>query len=1035
MKNDRGWRRVTHKERWEATFSDTSRKVKIIIPLPEKLEVWRRGRVVTREFDESAYDRAYLEFWTSGRSTGAYSLSVELNGREIKRYSRGIRGNARWHSVLLESPARETIRDAGEAEVIFSLSGAPHPETDYVTFYGDAAITSGNSFLFDGVDWTQDDLSEWPDDQQGEFYVRLAYKKGLFTEPSLTSERVVIPLLCLVAVFLLMLFRRSINQFRISTTFSAWKSTFRAHRELVVFLVMVFVLALVLRSYLVIRYPRSKLDEDAVLYDTIARNAVSGYGLAANPPEVYPLFFGYTLFLTGVYSVLGRDLQAVYLSQAVIGSLTCVLVFLIAYRLFDKGKCSSLVAALLACCFPPFIEYTGRLLTETLATFALALFVYLFTVAAKATRSRLFILSGLAFGLAVISRDIFFYLLVLILAIIVVASWRNKGQVIRFMIFFLLGAVLICSPLLVRNAFVFSPDRAFFGTMVRRSPSYVLTTIKAQDTAPAESTIEIVEDNPEEWQEASQTGVGEALPPEVSNVKGLVHDWIGYLRRHIERWMSIIEFVWYPGSWRSTPIFDISLRHLLTFRRLIVFLAFLGAITSLSQWKEHLLLYSLIVYASTVHAIMGGYPRYSIVWMPYVCIFAAAGIGALVIVVQRTRSKSLALALIALIAFIVSAIVAEEQFFWDLLGPLTDEGLLVIELCLVVLICFLLLKYRRKIPNAMICMGAVLAAFGYMVLRGQAMPLPPEETFSILMDANHYVGHLIDLPQWTQGYDSYYLKMKIDGAQIEPPQKKYGVRVFANGEMIKEYSISSEAIHGWERIPVDKQFIEGQKKLYVSLQVFGAPNVFENYLGVYIRRDRGYGLSVFNDSTHYLSIDRDEKQRGTFLIGLEMMGKGVYQDVDLWLGSRFDQAEKLALLGDESGNWYNLGEEIALVGYDVGDAVKAGEVLRPRLYWQARAKINEDYTVFVHLLDGEGNILAQQDGQPQGGDYPTFLWRRGEVVWDAHELHLPPDLADGCYQLVAGMYLLETMERLPVLDARGERQPYDMILLGEVKSE
>jgi hypothetical protein len=301
------------------------------------------------------------------------------------------------------------------------------------------------------------------------------------------------------------------------------------------------------------------------------------------------------------------------------------------------------------------------------------------------------------------------------------------------------------------------------------------------------------------------------------------------------------------------------------------------------------------------------------------------------------------------------------------------------------------------------------------------------------MDTHHYVGHLIDLPEWTRGYDNYYLKMKLDGAQIEPPQKKYGVRVFANGEVIKEYPISNEGIHGWERIPLDERFIEGQKKLYVSLQAFGAPDVFENYLGVYIRRDLDYGLSVFNDSTRYLSIDRDEEQKGTFLIGLEMRGRGAYRDVDLWLGSRLSQAERLALLGDESGKWYHLGEKIALVGYDVADTVKAGEVLRPRLYWQAQAKMDEDYTVFVHLLGGEGDIRVQQDCLPQGGDYSTSEWQPGEVVWDAHELYIPPDLAAGSYQLVAGMYLLKTMERLPVLDARGERGPHDMIPLGEVR--
>jgi hypothetical protein len=386
-----------------------------------------------------------------------------------------------------------------------------------------------------------------------------------------------------------------------------------------------------------------------------------------------------------------------------------------------------------------------------------------------------------------------------------------------------------------------------------------------------------------------------------------------------------------------------------------------------------------------------------------------------------------------LIAVIAVTIGAREQFFLNLFGPLTEEGLFVVKICLTVLICLMVFRYRSRIPHSGMSGLAIVIASGYMIFRGCGLPLSWKDAFSTLTEADHYVGHLIDLPPWTQGYDDYYLKMKLDGARIEPSQKKYGVRVFANGEMIKEYPISSEVIHGWERIPIDKRFIEGQKKLYVSLQVFGAPDVFENYLAVFIQKGQHYGLSIFNDSTRYLSIDRDEGQNGTFLIGLEMRGKGHYRDVDLWLGSRLGQADKLSLLGDESGMWYDLGEKIRLIGHEVKSIVKAGETLRPRLYWQARAPMAEDYTAFVHLLDEGGRLRAQQDWQPQRGDYPTSLWQRGEVIWDGHEIPLPPDLPAGTYRLVAGMYLLESMERLPVFDETGRRLSDDLIPLGEIQ--
>jgi len=374
VKNDRGWWfRPLHSRWWETTLSDTAQRVKVVIGLPEKLEVWQRGSVIAKDFNEGEYDGIRLEFWASGKSTGAYSLSVKLNGREIKRYPRGIKGNGRWHSVPLESPAREAIRDLGEAEVIFGLSGAPNPKTDYVTFYGDVAGDSRNSSFFDGADWTQDDLSSQAGDQQGEFYVRLAYTKSILGDQSLTTERIVILLFLLNALSLLVIFRKEINSFRVSDAFSSVASTLMSQKTTSILLLAIFLSGLGLRVYFVTYYPRPELIiNDAALYDTEARNVVSGYGLSVRPPRIFSLFFGYPLFLALLYSVFGASFQVAYLSQAVLGSLLGVVVFGIAYHSF-KNKRIGLIAALLTGVYPPFIGYTGRVLTETLATFTLAL--------------------------------------------------------------------------------------------------------------------------------------------------------------------------------------------------------------------------------------------------------------------------------------------------------------------------------------------------------------------------------------------------------------------------------------------------------------------------------------------------------------------------------------------------------------------------------------------------------------------------------------------------------------------------------------
>jgi hypothetical protein len=107
----------------------------------------------------------------------------------------------------------------------------------------------------------------------------------------------------------------------------------------------------------------------------------------------------------------------------------------------------------------------------------------------------------------------------------------------------------------------------------------------------------------------------------------------------------------------------------------------------------------------------------------------------------------------------------------------------------------------------------------------------------------------------------------------------------------------------------------------------------------------------------------------------------------------------------------NFGDQIELLGYDAA----AGEgTLAVTLHWRSVQPAAANYTVFVHLLDASGQTVAQHDGQPQGGAYPTSVWDVGEVVVDEHVLPLPPGLLPGDYRLRVGLYLVETGERLPV---------------------
>jgi hypothetical protein len=128
----------------------------------------------------------------------------------------------------------------------------------------------------------------------------------------------------------------------------------------------------------------------------------------------------------------------------------------------------------------------------------------------------------------------------------------------------------------------------------------------------------------------------------------------------------------------------------------------------------------------------------------------------------------------------------------------------------------------------------------------------------------------------------------------------------------------------------------------------------------------------------------------------------------------------------------SLGDQVLLRGHDgVPASVEAGHDIQIMFYWQALASIAEDYTVFVHLLDEAGRTVGQYDGEPTLGFYPTSRWDVGDTVRDEASLVVDSSVPPGRYQVVAGMYLLSTGERLPVLDAEGEVIG-DTVLLGEV---
>ena len=93
---------------------------------------------------------------------------------------------------------------------------------------------------------------------------------------------------------------------------------------------------------------------------------------------------------------------------------------------------------------------------------------------------------------------------------------------------------------------------------------------------------------------------------------------------------------------------------------------------------------------------------------------------------------------------------------------------------------------------------------------------------------------------------------------------------------------------------------------------------------------------------------------------------------------------------------------ISLLAYEILEGEEGN--LSMVLYWRCLERMENDYTVFVHLLDDEGNIIAQGDSPPVQGHYPTTMWAVGEMVRDEHPLVGPPEVLAHGVRFAVGWY-------------------------------
>ena len=120
------------------------------------------------------------------------------------------------------------------------------------------------------------------------------------------------------------------------------------------------------------------------------------------------------------------------------------------------------------------------------------------------------------------------------------------------------------------------------------------------------------------------------------------------------------------------------------------------------------------------------------------------------------------------------------------------------------------------------------------------------------------------------------------------------------------------------------------------------------------------------------------------------------------------------------------GEQIRLISYKPTQN-ESGVILD--LAWQADQRIDQEYTVFLHLFDPATGIpVAQNDSPPRRNSLPTRFWWPGEVITDTITIPLQ-DIPEGDFGLALGIYLPESGERLKLINSSGRSVEDNRLIL------
>ncbi|MFA5276716.1 MAG: tetratricopeptide repeat protein [Candidatus Omnitrophota bacterium] len=361
----------------------------------------------------------------------------------------------------------------------------------------------------------------------------------------------------------------------------------------------------------------------------------------------------YAYFLAFLLKVSGENIAFVYLIQFILGAISCVLVYLIAKRIF--GRACAFIASLLCVWYGLFIFYEGLLIYTSLSIFLnLLFFLLLLYLPQRLSKKNLF-LTGIFLGICTLTQG---NTIIFGIISIVWLLWLEKSKFRIFLnkfLFFFLGLSLTVGLVTFRNYmvekdFVLMAGNIGVNLYIGNNPAstgkfFCPAFFKPNQEGMFRDSKIIAEARTGKTLKTSQVSdfwVKKSLEFIKSNPLAFAR----LLGKKVIYLFSPSEFIHdndYSCPDNKHRIFKVLFPDL----RFILPLCILGLLVNLKNFKKTALLYFILITFSFSLIIFFVVTRYRIVMVPFMAIFAASAIISIWdAAVKKEKNKTMLLLLV-----------------------------------------------------------------------------------------------------------------------------------------------------------------------------------------------------------------------------------------------------------------------------------------------------------------------------------------------------------------------------------------------------